>query len=128
MLFGFLPVLQKLTILQSAFSFFIARPKNKKRNHIGKFISYFYRHVRVKGNVRDEVKGIIFVSNTILTKFEQNSKHHAQFSSFKRQKVPPNLNATSYPNRGLGVGKSSIVPGSIVGPSVYQYCAYFFII
>jgi hypothetical protein len=91
---------------------------------VGNLVSYLHRapcnmrgHVRVKDNMRDELKVIIFVSNTVLTEFKQNSKHHAQFSSFKRQKVPPNLSATSYPSRGLGVGKSSIVPGSILGPS-----------
>jgi len=41
----------------------------------------------------------------------------------KHHKVPPNLNATSYPNLGLGLagaGKSSIAPTSVVGPSGCQ--------
>jgi hypothetical protein len=47
----------------------------------------------------------------------------------KHHKVPPNLNATSYPNLGLGLagaGKSSIAPTSVVGPSDCQsvFCSY----
>lgn len=42
------------------------------------------------------------------------------YRTLKNYRVPPNLNATSYPIRGLDplkFGKSSIIPSSIIGPS-----------
>jgi hypothetical protein len=62
----------------------------------------------------------LFDVEVVLTEYRRPTP----FPSLAIHNVPPNRNATSYPSLGLGpagAGRSSIAPGSVAGPSGYQY-------